>query len=61
MTEQEYVNATSLAKIRTAYHLLLDIETNDDEIHDSYLRKARHSLRKLEDIYTDIIDIEESE
>jgi len=61
MTEQEYVNATSLAKIGTAYHLMLDLETNDDEMHNSYLRKARQSLRRLVDIYTDIIEIEESE
>ena len=61
MTEQEYINATSYMKIKTALDILKDIPLNeDDEIHDSYLRKSRYSLRKLEEMYLDMIDLEES-
>jgi len=61
MTEQEYINATSLAQIRASLHMMLGVETTEDEMHNSYLRKVRHSLRRLEDMYDEIVIIEESE
>ena len=61
MTEQEYINATNLAKIRAACHLMIDVEINDNEFHNSFIRQARHSLRKLESVYDEMVIIEESE
>ena len=53
MTEQEYINATSYMKIKTALDILIDIPLDeDDEVHDSYIRGARSKLRKLAEIYS---------
>ena len=61
MTEQEYINATSYMKIKTSIAILIDIPLDeDDEIHDSHVRGARTKLRKLAEIYSERIIIEES-
>lgn len=61
MTEQEYINATNLAKISAALTILKTVDHLDVHDFGVDLLKARIKIKDIESYLSDLIDLQESE